>query len=162
MYMYMQVQAVVNLMVKMDIKSAYRMVPIHPHDRRLFGMMWEDKVCGDPALPFELSHHQIHSAIVDALEWIAKNNRVQYLWHYLDDYLTCNGEADSDECRLNLELPVDIYNYLSGSGLMRGEGRSSDYWLSVLWYCHRLCDRRAEAAVGKAEQVASSNSGVAR
>ena len=29
-------------MVKLDIKEAYRIVPIHPQDQPLLGIMWED------------------------------------------------------------------------------------------------------------------------
>ena len=29
------------LMAKVDVKSAYRNVPIHPDDRWLMGMLWE-------------------------------------------------------------------------------------------------------------------------
>ena len=28
------------LMAKFDLKSAYRQVPVHPHDRKLLGMEW--------------------------------------------------------------------------------------------------------------------------
>ena len=36
---------------------------------------------------------------------------VQYLWHYLDDFIIC-GTADSDECKLNLQMLLDICNHL--------------------------------------------------
>lgn len=29
------------LLAKIDIKSAYRLVPVHPHDRTYLGMLWE-------------------------------------------------------------------------------------------------------------------------
>ena len=32
------------LMAKLDVKSAYRIVPVHPDDRALLGMQWQDKV----------------------------------------------------------------------------------------------------------------------
>lgn len=41
-------------MAKMDIKQAYRIVPVHPEDRRLLGMQWQDKVYVDKVLPFGL------------------------------------------------------------------------------------------------------------
>ena len=100
------------VMAKIDIKAAYRMVPVHPQDRHLFGMMWEDKVYVDAALPFGLrSAPKIFTAVADALEWIAKYSGIKDLWHYLDDYITC-GEAGSDECRLNMELLVDLCHHL--------------------------------------------------
>ena len=37
-------------LIKVDLKSAYRMVPIHPKDRHLFGICWDDRVlCGPGA-----------------------------------------------------------------------------------------------------------------
>ena len=41
-------------MVKADIKEAYRMVPIHPQDQPLLGIMWEDSLYIDKTLPFGL------------------------------------------------------------------------------------------------------------
>ena len=43
-----------SFMVKADIKEAYRMVPIHPQDQPLLGIMWEDSVYIDKTLPFGL------------------------------------------------------------------------------------------------------------
>ena len=100
------------LMAKMDIKSAYRIVPVHPQDRFLLGMQWEDRVYVDAALPFGLrSAPKIFNALADALEWIVKEHGVRYLWHYLDDYITC-GAADSEECHFNLQLLLDICRHL--------------------------------------------------
>ena len=44
-----------SLLAKMDIKQAYRMVPVHPDDRFLLGMQWENDVFVDKALPFGLT-----------------------------------------------------------------------------------------------------------
>ena len=32
-------------MAKVDNKSAYRNVPVHPEDRWLMGMVWRDALC---------------------------------------------------------------------------------------------------------------------
>lgn len=100
------------LMAKLDIKSAYRIVPVHPDDRFLLGMQWDDQVYIDAALPFGLrSAPKIFNALADALEWIVRSHGVQHLWHYLDDFITC-GPADSEECSFNLQLLQDICNHL--------------------------------------------------
>ena len=39
------------MLAKMDIKEAYRIIPIHPDDRYLLGMQWEDDVFIDKTLP---------------------------------------------------------------------------------------------------------------
>ena len=58
-------------MQKMDIKQAYRNVPIHPDDRRLLGMKWRDQVFVDKVLPFGLrSAPLIFIALADCLQWI--------------------------------------------------------------------------------------------
>ena len=57
-------------MAKVDIKSAYRMIPIHPEDRSLLGMLWEGALYVDTALPFGLrSAPKVFTAVADGLEW---------------------------------------------------------------------------------------------
>ena len=41
-------------LVKADIKEAYRMIPVHPHDQPLLGVEWDGAVYIDLALPFGL------------------------------------------------------------------------------------------------------------
>jgi len=42
------------MMVKVDVKSAYRNVPVHPEDKWLMGMAWRVVLFVDTALPFGL------------------------------------------------------------------------------------------------------------
>ena len=100
------------LMAKLDIKSTYRIVPVHPQDRFLLGMRWNDHIYVDRVLLFGLrSAPKIFSALADALEWIVKDHGVKRLWLYLDDYITC-GAAESEECQFNLQLLKDICGHL--------------------------------------------------
>jgi hypothetical protein len=41
-------------LAKIDIKSAYRIIPVHPDKRPLLGMLWEDQFNVDAAWPFGL------------------------------------------------------------------------------------------------------------
>lgn len=43
-----------TLLLKIDLKSAYRMVPVHPQDWFLLGIQWEGQTFVDQALPFGL------------------------------------------------------------------------------------------------------------
>ena len=43
-----------SLIAKIDIKSAYRLIPVAPKDRLYLGMKWEGKVYIDGMLPFGL------------------------------------------------------------------------------------------------------------
>ncbi len=40
-----------SILAKIDIASAYRVVPIHPDDRWLLGMYWDQKLFVDTQLP---------------------------------------------------------------------------------------------------------------
>lgn len=95
------------LMMKVDIRSAYRVIPIHPDDRWLLGMMWEGSVFVDTALPFGLrSAPKIFSAIADAAEWIVRQQGVEFVIHYLDDFLVvtaANEYSGNHSLRLLLE-----------------------------------------------------------
>ena len=42
------------LMVKADLKSAFRMIPVRPQDWELLGMQWRDHFYHDTCLPFGL------------------------------------------------------------------------------------------------------------
>ena len=90
------------LLAKVDIKSAYRIMPVHPEDRPLLGMQWKGELYVDTCLPFGLrSAPRIFTAVADMLEWCAKEQGVTHLFHYLDDYITI-GKAESDECKANM------------------------------------------------------------
>ena len=103
---FLSVKGQGSLMAKIDIKSAYRIVPIHPEDRHLLGMVWEDKLYVDTALPFGLrSAPIIFTTIADAIEWFARCNGVSNIFHYLDYYLII-GNPQSKQCESVTELPV--------------------------------------------------------
>ena len=65
-------------MAKMDIKSAYQLVPVHPQDRLLLGMS-----------------PKIFITIADALKWVIEQRKL--LGFTL-------GELGQDTCRHNLEM----------------------------------------------------------
>ena len=59
-----------STLVKVDIKEAYRMLPINPEDHGLLGIQWEGEFYTDKALPFGLcSAPKIFTAVADALQW---------------------------------------------------------------------------------------------
>ncbi len=63
------------LMAKMNIKQAYRHIPIHPGDRQLLGMQWREKVLIDAALPFGLRLARlIFTAVADAAVWVMQQS----------------------------------------------------------------------------------------
>ena len=82
------------------------MTPVHPHDRHLLGMIWNQQLYVDTVLPFGLrSAPKFFNAITAALRWTAIQRGVSYLDHFLDDFLT--AAATEQECLFNLTLLTD-------------------------------------------------------
>ena len=92
------------LLAKMDVKQAYRNIPVHSSDRAGLGMSWEGRVYIDSVLPFGLrSAPLLFSAVTDALQWIMKIKGVRLLFHYIDDFITI-GAPQSEECAHNVAI----------------------------------------------------------
>ena len=84
-----------TLMAKIDIKSAFRLIPVHPADRHLLAMAWRDVIYIDTCLPFGLrSAPKLFNILADLLEWILKHLGVTFVLHYLNDFLTM-GSSDT-------------------------------------------------------------------
>ena len=95
-------------LAKLDLESAYRIVPVHPHDRHLLGMEWGGKWYMDTVLPFGLrSAPKIFTALADGLIWIMGRNGIERALHYLDDYLFF-GKPESQQCAKALNLALSI------------------------------------------------------
>ena len=75
-------------MAKTDLKSAFRLIPIHPNDWSLLGIFWQSQYYVDMFLPFGLcSAPFLFNQLSDGLEWILKNNYgLQHVIHILDDF----------------------------------------------------------------------------
>jgi hypothetical protein len=94
-------------MAKLDLKSAYRMVPVHSADRHLLGVRWGSASYCDAALPFGLrSAPIIFNSIADALAWAMKCRGIENVVHYLDDFLFWSNEAPRCQADLNLALSI--------------------------------------------------------
>ena len=75
-------------MSKTDIQSAFRIIPIHPHDWELLGMQWKGLYFFDTVLPFGLrSAPFLFNMLSDALEWIIRHKlNITGVMHILDDF----------------------------------------------------------------------------
>lgn len=75
-------------LVKLDIKDAYRIVPVHPADYHLLGIHWKGDTYIDRALPFGLrSAPKVFNAVADLVAWALHQQGITYQLHYLDDFL---------------------------------------------------------------------------
>ena len=93
-----------SLLAKIDIQSAFRLLPIHPTDRPLLAMRWKQGLYIDTCLPFGLrSAPKLFNILADLLSWIISKRGASFLLHYLDDFLTI-GPPNSDICKTNLNI----------------------------------------------------------
>ena len=85
-------------MAKADVKSAFRIVPIHPADHSLLGLKWDNLCYFERTLPMSLSSScSVFEAVSIALEWISIHHLgVKSVLHILDDFLFIVpfGQAD--------------------------------------------------------------------
>ena len=78
-------------------QSAYCIVPVHPDDHLLLGMMWNGNLFINCALSFGLRYApRIFSAIVEVLEWREKFEGIPNI---LDDFLTISPLSSGERSR---------------------------------------------------------------
>ena len=100
------------LLAKVDIRNAYRNIPVHPDDRWLLGLSWKGDIFIDTVLPFGLrSAPKIFNSVADALEWIVRSNGVEEICHYLYDFLVV-GAPGSPQCSESLAALLGCIEFL--------------------------------------------------
>ncbi len=91
------------LLAKCDVKSAFRLLPVHPDDFELLGFKFEGKYYFDKALPMgasvSCSLFEMFSSFLEfKINSISNANSVL---HYLDDFLFV-GPPNSEKCKILL------------------------------------------------------------
>ena len=99
-------------LAKTDIKSAFRILPVHPSDYQLLGFHWKGKLYVDRCLPMGCSSScRIFEEFSTCLEWIARNKLgIRNIIHILDDFLIIDQSLSS--CREKLAVFLDFCNDL--------------------------------------------------
>uniref|UniRef100_A0A1X7V5R9 Reverse transcriptase domain-containing protein n=1 Tax=Amphimedon queenslandica TaxID=400682 RepID=A0A1X7V5R9_AMPQE len=99
------------LMAKLDLKAAYRHVPVHPDDQLLLAVRWGRALYIDTALLFGLcSAQKLFTAMADGLAWGMIYERISHFLHYLDDFFFCPPQSSTCErsLRVNVRLCEDL------------------------------------------------------
>ena len=87
-----------SLMAKLDVKSAFRLCPVRPSEHHLLGMHWQGQYYFDKVLPFGLqSAPFIFNCLAQGLEWLAHQQGITHIHHYLDDFFIA-GAPDTNQC----------------------------------------------------------------
>ena len=95
-------------MAKVDIESAFRIIPIAPKDIPLLGFKWRDKYYMDIVLPMGCaSACAIFEAFSSALEWVAVSKLgASKVVHVIDDFLFM---AESiEKCEQDMRSFMDL------------------------------------------------------
>ena len=87
------------LMGKLDIKSAFRLLPMHPDDHDLLGFKFDGKYYYDKCLPMGLSRScQLFELFSSFLEWLLRQSITPcHVIHFLDDFLLL-GSPGTEQC----------------------------------------------------------------
>ena len=92
-----------SYLAKTDIKNAFRILPINPHDYHLLGMKWSGQYYYDKCMPMGCSSScKTFENFSTAVEWIAQDKLgIANLIHLLDDFLLL--QTTESQCS---QLPV--------------------------------------------------------
>ena len=99
-------------LAKTDIKTAFRIIPIHPADYSLLGMKFDNLYYFDGCLPMGLSSScNIFEAFSTALEWLSVHRLgASSVFHILDDFLFI--AKSKDRCETDLGNFVSLCHHL--------------------------------------------------
>lgn len=98
-------------LVKIDVQSAFRLVPVRREDWHLLGVLWEGRYFLDVCLPFGMkTSPSIWERFSRALRWILKKKLGIAVTHYVDDFLLIIPQQ-TDAQRVRNEA-LDIFNAL--------------------------------------------------
>ena len=95
-------------LAKTDVKSAFRIIPVHPDDRHLLGFRWQGLLYFDNCLPMGCSSScRIFETFSTSLEWII-SQRLHHVRvvHVLDDFLFIASSYDRCLHALNTFISI--------------------------------------------------------
>ena len=90
------------MLAKTDVRSAFRIIPVHPSDRPLLGLQWRGQWYYDRCLAMGCSSSCKTVGRLSTMEWIASNKLgIPHILHILDDFLII-GKSTRD-CQAKLQ-----------------------------------------------------------
>jgi len=102
-----------RLLAETDIKSAFRIIPIHPEDYGLLGMQWRGLYYYDRCMAIGCSSSCLtFEKFSTAVEWVAYHNLgIGCILHLLDDFLLV-ACCFTQLCHKQLDLFLSLCSYL--------------------------------------------------
>ena len=105
-------------LIKIDLKDAYHINPVHPTNVHLLGISWQGATYVDRALPFGLrSAPKIFTAVSVMIAWALHCQDLHDQIHYLDYFLLLvHPSSDQGEAVLSTALrTLDYFSLRSSS-----------------------------------------------
>lgn len=102
------------LLAKIDVKAAFRTIPVHPSARALLGFWWDGSFYADAALPFGLkSSPPIWECFGRAYCWTATARLgIPDLHRYVDDLLAVGPPGKPSVLSARIRLLIDLAEWL--------------------------------------------------
>ena len=99
-------------LAKTDIKSAFRIIPIHQNDHPLLGMKWRGLYYYDRCMPMGCSSScKTFETFSTAIEWIARHKlNIDKILHLLDDFLFISSTRT--QCQDDLDRFLILCSHL--------------------------------------------------
>ena len=96
---------------KVDIKNAFRLLPIHPGDFELLGFKFRNEYYIDKFLPMRCSIScAIFEKFATFIQWVVKEKvGLDTLEHYLDDFIFA-GRNQTGDCKKLMDTFHEICN----------------------------------------------------
>ena len=139
-------------MAKIDIKSAFRIIPVDPLEYPLLDIKWANEFYFDRCLAMGLkSSCAIFEKFSSSLEWFAMQHlHVSAVLHILDDFLFI--APSRVKCSEDLHKFLDMCNF-RGVPIAQEKKSGIGYHFTVCWYRARFCAAEGQIAVRQAYQV---------
>ncbi len=119
-------------LAKVDIESAFRLVPVHPTEYPKLGFMFGGKFFYDRCLTMGCrSSCKIFETIATALEWILTTHYgLLHICHYIDDFIII--EPSREECGYALATLLAVFKRI-GIPVASGKNAGTRAGLNLPW-----------------------------
>ena len=105
-------------LAKIDIKNAFRIIPVHPDDYPLLGIFWKGSFYYDKCMPMGCSSScKIFETFSTTVEWVARHKlSIPYILHLLNDFLIVAPTESLCHSQLNIFLDMCSYSHPYSAG----------------------------------------------
>ncbi len=152
------------IILKQDVKDAFRNVPVAPHQQWLLGFMWEGRYYKETYLSFGLSTAPfIFNLFGEGLHWILVSYLRWILVHYLDDFISVFSTSQAEQ----IKQPRHVYNWVTNLlGIPRNDSKDVERTQVIMFaikidtrkFTAKLPDKKLEKAVKANSKVLAEQS----